>query len=433
MRISVECGGFTRAADACLTANQTSAVLTQSLATRLLGHAGMAGNDATSASFARAYDAGAGDALDALADLTHALIGAGRLLAATGSEHERAEAAAGYSVLGYSGRDLDDSYVRIRPPAPPSSLGGQEPSLGTVDRWILDQVEGFVWPGADVGELRAAASDWRRAASSTAGLADHVDAAVAFLEPQRSPEIPVAIDAMTGLGTLVGDLAWQLSSLASACEDYADAVEDTRERTRALLEEIGTMIVEGVALSAFLTAVSGGFGGGASVAAAAARIREKLPRFMALLATLRAGAAAAAARIERVIDELARIRQRVEGFLRVPARNEAGTLKAPGAGWGRSFEASPKHPSRPAGRASQGPRHGQAALDDSVPINPATTTRRIAYDAKADEFVVFDETGNGVFHGHVRTWRELTHAMQRALIESGVVDRKGRAITRGAM
>jgi hypothetical protein len=33
VRITVECGGFTRAADACLTANHTSALLTESLAT----------------------------------------------------------------------------------------------------------------------------------------------------------------------------------------------------------------------------------------------------------------------------------------------------------------------------------------------------------------------------------------------------------------
>ena len=48
----------------------------------------MAGDDATSTAFATAYDAGAREAVAALADLTHAFIGAGRLLATTGANHE---------------------------------------------------------------------------------------------------------------------------------------------------------------------------------------------------------------------------------------------------------------------------------------------------------------------------------------------------------
>jgi hypothetical protein len=433
VRISVECGGFTRAADACLTANQTSAVLTRSLAERLGRHGGMAGDDATSADFARGYDAGTEQALAALTDLTHAFIGAGRLLAATADEHATAEAAAALTVTAYSGRGIEDSFVRIRPPLPPTSLGAQEPSFSAVHAWILDHVEGFVWPGADVSELRTAASDWRRAAASTAGLADHVDAAVALVELQRSPEVPLAVDALTGLGTLVGDTAWQLSSLATACEEYADAVEATHERTRALLEEIAQMVVEGVAISALCTAVTGGFGGGASAAAAVARIRDKFPRFYALLTALRTTVATAAARLERAVDDLAEIRLKVEKFLKVPARGEAGTMKHP-AGWGKGsrFEGSPKHPNRQVGRASQGPTNGQEALDASVAINPSTTTRRISYDPDADEFVVFDETVAGVFHGHVRKWSELTHNMQRALIEAGVVDRKGRMMRGGS-
>lgn len=183
MRITVECGGFTRAADACLTANHTSALLTESLAARLAGSAGMAGDDATSAEFARAHDGAAGEALAALADLTHAFTGAARLLAATGDNHARAEAAAAGRprTLGYAGGGLDDdAFVRVQPPSPPSSLGAHEPSLGVVDRWILDQVEGFVWPSADLGQLRATASAWRRAkltsVASDLGLVSWPDA-----------------------------------------------------------------------------------------------------------------------------------------------------------------------------------------------------------------------------------------------------------------
>ncbi len=283
MRITVECGGFTRAADACLTANHTSAVLLESLTSRLAASTGMAGNDATSIGFAAAYDTGAREAVAALADLTHAFVGAGRLLVATGANHASAEVGAGgIAVLGYSADAIDDSaFVRVRPASLPSSLGRQEPSLGVVDAWILDQVEGFVWPGADVEALRAAAHAWRRAAASTAGLADHVDMAVTLVEGQRSPEVPLAASALGELIRLIGDTAWQLSDLAAACEEYADAVEEIRYRTRALLAEVAQMIVEGAAISVIVTGITGGLGGGATAVAAAARVRvagTALPR-----------------------------------------------------------------------------------------------------------------------------------------------------------
>ena len=65
----------------------------------------------------------------------------------------------------------------------------------------------------------------------------------------------------------------------------------------------------------------------------------------------------------------------------------------------------------------------------------ATTRRRIGIDLDHNEFVVFDRTGDkvagkravgGVYHGHVRTWDELTSPMKGTLIEHGVVDRRGR-------
>lgn len=349
VRISVECGGFTRAADACLTANHVAALLTQSLGSRLATTGGMAGDDATSADFATAYDDGAAEALAALADLTHAFAGAGRLLAATGDNHERAEAAAAQLPYDESTALDDDAFALVRPPSPPSSLGGQEPSLGVVDAWILDRVEGFVWPGADVDALAAAASAWRSAAATTARLAGHVDVAITLLEAQRSPEVPLAVDALTELVTLVGDTAWQLSTLATACEEYAAAVEAARERTRALLAEVGQMIVEGAAISVVVAGLSGGLGGGAAAAAAAARVRAAAPRFYALLVTLRAGVATAAGRLERARDELSEVRARLEKFVRVPARNEAGTMKQPGGwlprrpGWLRQHEVLPGH------------------------------------------------------------------------------------------
>ncbi|HEU4337315.1 MAG TPA: hypothetical protein VFR45_08390, partial [Nocardioides sp.] len=298
MRVMVECSGFTRAADACLTANHVAALLTQSLGSRLAGTSGMAGDDATSADFSRAYDDSARQATETLVDLTHAFTGAGRLLAATGANHVRAEAAA--AGRSYDSPHADDgAFLRIQPPTVPSSVGTDEPSLGVVDAWILDQVEGFVWPGADVDALHVAADAWRQAAASTSRLADYVDVAVTLVEAQRSPEVPLAVDALEELTRLIGDTAWQLSNLATACEDHAAAVEAARDRTRALLGEVAQMIVEGVAISMIASGLSGGLAGGAAGAAAAARVRSVAPRFYALLVTLRAGVTTTASRLER--------------------------------------------------------------------------------------------------------------------------------------
>ncbi|WP_299925952.1 hypothetical protein [uncultured Nocardioides sp.] len=340
MRITVECSGFTRAADACLTANHVAALLTRSLGSRLAATAGMAGDDATSTDFATAYDAGATEALAALTDLTHAFTGAGRLLAATGDNHERAESAAAQVPYDGSAALDDGAFAVVEPPSPPSTLGAQEPSLGAIDRWILDHVEGFVWPGADVDALADATSTWRHAASTTSRLADHVDVAISLLEAQRSPEVPLAVDALTELTTLIGDTAWQLSTLATACEEYAAAVEAARERTRALLAEVAQMIVEGAAISVIITGLTGGLGGGAAAVAAAARVRSAAPRFYALLVSLRSVVATSATRLERARADLSDVRTNLEKFVRVQARDEAGTIKHPG-GW------VPRRPGRP--------------------------------------------------------------------------------------
>lgn len=337
MRIAVETGGFTSAADACRTGNQISALLCESLAGKLGGYAGMAGDDATSAEFAASYDDGARQALGTLAELTHAFIGLGRLLTASGANHRDAEAVSA-AISSYTGGSLhEDDYVRVSPSAPPSCLGANPVSLGTVESWILDQVEGFVWPGADVDLLLDAGAAWRRAGAAVADLEAYCDIAAGFLEQQVSPEIPLALAALAELRSLVGDTADALVAMGTACEEYADAVRATHDRTRALLAEIGQMVVEGVAISAIVGGLTGGFGAGAAGSAALARIGAQAPRFHALLVGLRATGTATAGRLRAARDGLGVVRTRVEKFARVPARSERGEMRLPGS-WKTSLE-----------------------------------------------------------------------------------------------
>jgi len=55
-----------------------------------------------------------------------------------------------------------------------------------------------------------------------------------------------------------------------------------------------------------------------------------------------------------------------------------------------TFENNPKHKIVKSGKANPAPTNGQKALDPSVEL-PGNTTRRIAVDSDANEFVVFDE------------------------------------------
>jgi len=352
VRVAVDGGGFVAAGTAARTANQVAALLHDSLSGKLGGLGAMAGNDATSIDFALSYDAASAEALDALADLSAAFIGLGRLIHATDDNHRRAEAAsAGLTVSAYSGLDLhEDDYVRVVRSSPPSSLGAQEPGFGEVETWILDRIEGFVWPGADVGRLRDAASTWRNAATGVDDLVDYCERASVDLGRQTSPEIPLALDAVDDLRGSVRELGDAFGELARMCDEYAAGVETAHERTRALLAEVAQMIVEGLVLSAAVGLITGGTASGAVASATVARVLETAPRFRALLITLGDAASVCALRLRTARKGATAVRGRLEKFLRLDLRNERGAVSLPGRwagsrkpGWLRGHEVPPGH------------------------------------------------------------------------------------------
>jgi hypothetical protein len=76
---------------------------------------------------------------------------------------------------------------------------------------------------------------------------------------------------------------------------------------------------------------------------------------------------------------------------------------------------------------SAGPINGQAALDVSLQVS-ANSTRRIGVDYAQRQFVVFDEHAAGMFHGHARSWGDLTQATQSTLRRAGMVDGRGNVL-----
>ena len=348
VRLAVDVVGFTDAAEACCSGNQVAALLTESLSGKLSAYAGMAGDDATSADFAAGYDDAARESVGALVDLTYAFSSLSRLLAASGDNHGRAEAGAAGRVFSSDTSRSASHFVHVRAPAPPSSLGANDPGLGMVEAWILDHVEGFVWPGADVERLLDAAAVWRSSASSVADLEHQCDEAITLLERQQSPEVPLATAALAELRSLIRQAAEEMLAVATSCEEYAEAVRKTHERTLALVSEICQMIVEGVAVSAVVGFFSSGVGAGAAGTAAMARVAAQAPRFHALLVSLRVSTTKAVTRLREASERMEEVRRRAGKYPRV--RDERGSIWVPKrpllpgeAGWLRGHDAPPGH------------------------------------------------------------------------------------------
>ena len=72
---------------------------------------------------------------------------------------------------------------------------------------------------------------------------------------------------------------------------------------------------------------------------------------------------------------------------------------------------------------SAAPIDGQSGLNNSVLISN-NSFRRVG--VSNGQIIVFDETSTGIYHGHVRSWQELTQPMKNALIKNGLVNRHGK-------
>ncbi len=346
MILAVERDGYVDAATAFLEGNRAAADEHAALLAALSATAGMAGDDATAEPFARDYDGAAREAVAGLADVVGAFATLGRLTETSLANHAEAETRSILpgGVVSASCLDLPAAtYAAVLPASPPSSLGGDPPVLTAQEAWILDRIEGFVWPDADTARLRDAAALWRRTAGRLDALAGTCRIAGHALATQRSPEIPLALAAADDLATTIRDLAGSCAALGDHCAAHADAVDAAHAQLRTLLAEILRLVVEGLVVSAVLGALSAGTGAGVAIAAVAARVATYSPRFHAVLATLRALTTATAASVRRTHDALRLQRLRLERFLRVPARNERGALALGNPRWGRGWLARHEH------------------------------------------------------------------------------------------
>jgi hypothetical protein len=301
-------------------ANQNAADVHRGLARRLARGDGMAGDSSIAEEFASSYDDAAQLGLDAVADLVDAFATCGRLARVTAGNHARAEARSmisGRTV--YEGQTSVQGFVSVLPATVPSSLGGDWSALPGWVGWVLDQIEGFVWPDADVDQLREVASGWRAAAEQCVGLVGSCESAGEWLSVSLSPEIPVATGVTSRLARRCQLLSDQCLGIARACEGYADQVEAARAEVLDLVHDLlrDAVVIQGIGL--VLGAVTGGITAAGAAALNASKIAAAAPRVLRIITTLRSLASVCAAPVRAAATALRDVRRDLAVFRRARA------------------------------------------------------------------------------------------------------------------
>ena len=327
VRLDVDAAGYDSAADALSTANGTTATAFDDLVGDLGGFGGMGGDDKSSEDWVANYDPAARDTVLAIADLTTAWGNLARASASSGANHRDANAGSVYrGDGGATGSEATPDVREVSASTPPSALGADGGDMP--DGWdlIVDHLQGWTWPSADVDRLRQAASSWRTAAGMIEYTPSDGASARSQLGSQKSPEIPQATRAIGDVERAAGDVATACRDLADSCDDYATQVETTRETIKGLLRDLLIEIAATAAVSALGSLVT--FGGAAAAGAAVAVTRaiacaRKIIKVLVALKGVRA--VATAARSVSKIKGVQAVLRRYRSFRNM--RNKPTSLK----------------------------------------------------------------------------------------------------------
>lgn len=321
MTVTVDAAAFARAAESFALANGVAAQTYQGMTDALSGYGAMAGDDKTSDEFASGYDQAALDTMSCVRDLVGALAGLARITSATAANHRGANAASVYSenppvYTGGQYDDLPDSTVTVGSFTPPSAVGGDDPNTPEFWDMITDYLEGWTWPGADTGKLRTAGESWRRFGQILRQqLTPYLDSAISEIEPQRSPEVEIALQVTRGLLLELEQLEVHCGDLGTACEDYASQVESVRDTVTGILRdlaiEVGITAVASGILSFFT--FGGAAAGGTAIAGwrLASAARKVIHAFTAMKAVVKGAAVVRLTRVASKIPILGRRFRRI--------------------------------------------------------------------------------------------------------------------------
>lgn len=403
--------------------NQTGTAWTN-LAGSLAATNGMAGNpgkDQAAAKFVSAYTPAVQAAWTGFAAVHRSTGDMSRGLTQTANNHLKADhhsvIGGGFSVVPQPGTFLDQllGLVPSRPlnvPAPPPAAGpGHGPPKSLLETLTGIKI-GFLdfseyWPTGDSWALMRAAEAWQAAHNSLIEIRDRL---VTDVHTVTGHSDAPDIDAFGGYwrkiytdhfpNTILDALPRLCEGIARACREYSTAIlRATTQMNDAAPNPIAA-VIEVAALRAAL-------------AVAADKLLQTV------------GAIAVGALASHLISSVTIGAGNAPNLRILQAETEEEETRQyePGGKHG----ATRRETSR--GTNSAEPADGQEALDNSVSLGE-NTARRVGVDKENGEIVVLDEThpGQGIYHGHVREWGELTDKMKNALKRAGLVDKKGRIV-----
>jgi hypothetical protein len=315
MRLAVSGNGYTSATNEFLDTNHLTATTAHALMDALAHTGAMAGHTAND--WAASYDQAAHQGITALTDLVDALANLARLSETTRRNHAHAEAravTARHPTLDETPPALTCAHVAPR--LPPTAAGTHTPQLPHWAAWILDQIEGFIWPDSDTDRLHTTARAWRTAAADLELTKTRCLDAAFSLSIETAPDVDLAADAVRRLATHVDSLAQSFLSLASSCEDLADQVHHHRQQVLDIIEDTirDAVIIEGIGI--VLGAVTGGITAAAATSVNSARIAAIAPRIIHIIDALRIAIGASETGARLAADAVIEVRTSFQAFIR---------------------------------------------------------------------------------------------------------------------
>ncbi|MEU4344104.1 colicin E3/pyocin S6 family cytotoxin [Nocardia sp. NPDC023852] len=277
------------------TARNSADGVIKTLAAALDKDWGCAGSDSAGRTWTTSYDPAASDAVAAGTNIVNAFGKLHDLLAFTAVNHVNTER-------------LNKTPPETPEPAPAvlattsasafkGAFGGDtDPPFGwsLISSWL----QGHTWPNGDPDKLRRLGKTWRDAAKGLRIASDGTGQAWLNLEEIASDELPQALAQMDAVFTSVEKVATQYESLGSACDDWAQQIEDAHHKILAILAgALGIGLIAGVLVGIF-TAGTGAVGttaaAGSSAGAAIVTVLIAFDAAAAVAAgvTVAAGAAA---------------------------------------------------------------------------------------------------------------------------------------------
>jgi len=317
--IDVDSGGYTTACDEFYNANHGIIDATGPLWDALGSGGSMAGRDSGGQEWATQYDAAAKPLLQAGADVGEAMGQMGNLLNASLKNHRGADYGAmlaGPPSMPQEDGDSDPNHwtETTSIPAPPSAKGGTGDMPGWL-HWVIDHLEGLIWPDADTGRMRTVGNAWITAGDTFRLYTPNIDAASSLIGAQTSPEVPDAVAACSELKGHLGDIADAYQQIGKACNDYAQHVDDHHKMIEDELESFIKWTIGIEVGGAILGAVTLGLGEGAAQAAEAAEVANAASKVVKILRALLELAKTVAETIGTLLVKLGKVLERLKKFL----------------------------------------------------------------------------------------------------------------------